>query len=120
MQAFMEFLFKYRLLLFQEGDFAFASPWPTMVVLGVVAALAVPAILTYGAARGDTQPLDKFPKLYLVLAKPGSAFKRLIVTKKRENDVRPDLFQVGVQRCEVLAAWKIVNTVAGKAHVSKV
>ena len=59
MQAFMEFLFKYRLLLFQEGDFAFASPWPTMVVLGVVAALAVPAILTYGAARGDTQPLDR-------------------------------------------------------------
>ena len=59
MQAIFELLFKYRLLLFQEGDFAFASPWPTMVVLGAVAALAVPAILTYGAARGDTRPVDR-------------------------------------------------------------
>ena len=59
MQGIFELLFKYRPLLFQEGDFAFASPWPTMVVLGAVAALAVPAILTYGAARGDTRPVDR-------------------------------------------------------------
>ena len=51
MQAIFEFLFKYRLLLFQEGDFAFGSPWPTMVVLGLVASLSIPTVLTYAAAR---------------------------------------------------------------------
>ena len=59
MQAMFEFLFKYRLLLFQEGDFAFGSPWPTMVVLGLVAALSIPTVLTYAAARGDTRPVDR-------------------------------------------------------------
>ena len=59
MQAIFEFLFKYRLLLFQEGDFAFGSPWPTMVVLGLVAALSIPTVLTYAAARGDTRPVDR-------------------------------------------------------------
>ncbi len=56
MQGIFEFLFKYRPLLFQEGDFAFGSPWPAMVVLGLVAALSIPAVFTYTAARGDTTP----------------------------------------------------------------
>ena len=59
MEAILEFLFKYRLLLFQEGDFTFGSPWPAMVLLGAVAALSIPAVLTYTAARGDTWPVDR-------------------------------------------------------------
>jgi hypothetical protein len=59
MEAIFEFLFKYRLLLFQEGDFTFASPWPALLILGGVAAVAIPALLTYGAARGDSRRFDR-------------------------------------------------------------
>ena len=59
METIFEFLFKYRLLFFQEGEFTFASPWPVLLVLGGVAVVAVPALLTYGAARGDTGRLDR-------------------------------------------------------------
>ena len=59
MQGIFEFLFKYRPLLFQEGDLAFASPWQVMAVLGLAAALAIPAVLTYAVARGDTTPTDR-------------------------------------------------------------
>ena len=30
-ESLFEFLFKYRLFLFQEGDFSFTSPWPWAV-----------------------------------------------------------------------------------------
>ena len=59
METIFEFLFKYRLLLFQEGDFTFASPWPALFILGGVAAVAIPALFTYGAAKGDTGRLDR-------------------------------------------------------------
>ena len=59
METTFEFLFKYRLLLFQEGEFTFASSWPVLLVLGGVAVVAVPALLTYGAAKGDTRRLDR-------------------------------------------------------------
>ena len=59
METIFEFLFKYRLLLFQEGDFTFASPWPALLILGGVALVTIPALFTYGAARGDSQRLDR-------------------------------------------------------------
>ena len=59
MEPIFEFLFKYRLLLFQEGDFTFASPWPALVTLGGVALVTIPALVTYGAARGDSQRTDR-------------------------------------------------------------
>jgi hypothetical protein len=59
METIFEFLFKYRLLLFQEGEFTFSSPWPVLLVLGGVAVVAVPALLTYGAARGDSRRRDR-------------------------------------------------------------
>ena len=59
METTFEFLFKYRLLLFQEGEFTFSSPWPVLLVLGGVAVVAVPALLTYGAARGDSRRRDR-------------------------------------------------------------
>ena len=59
METIFEFLFKYRLLLFQEGEFTFSSPWPALFVLGGVAVIAVPALLTYGAARGDSRRRDR-------------------------------------------------------------
>ena len=59
MEATFEFLFKYRPLLFQEGDFTFASPWPALLILGGVALVAIPALVTYGAARGNSQRTDR-------------------------------------------------------------
>ena len=59
MESIFEFLFKYRLLLFQEGDFTFASPWPVLITLGGVALVTIPALVTYGAARGDSQRTDR-------------------------------------------------------------
>ena len=60
METIFEFLFKYRPLLFQEGDFTFASPWPALFILGGVAAVSIPALLTYGAARGDSRRIDRW------------------------------------------------------------
>ena len=59
MDTIFEFLFKYRPILFQEGDFTFASTWPSLLVLGGVAAVAIPALFTYGAARGDSRRGDR-------------------------------------------------------------
>jgi len=59
MESIFEFLFKYRLLLFQEGDFTFASPWPVLLILGGVAVITIPALLSYGAAKGDTSRWDR-------------------------------------------------------------
>ena len=60
METIFEFLFKYRPLLFQEGDFTFASPWPALLILGGVAAVAIPALLSYRAARGDSRRIDRW------------------------------------------------------------
>ena len=59
MDTIFEFLFKYRLILFQEGDFTFASSWPSLVILGGVAAVTLPALFTYGSARGDSRRSDR-------------------------------------------------------------
>ena len=59
MDTIFEFLFKYRLLLFQEGDFTFASPWLGLVVWGGGAVVTLPALLTYGAARGASSRWDR-------------------------------------------------------------
>ena len=59
METIFEFLFKYRLLLFQEGEFTFSSPWPVLLVLGGVAVVTMPALLTYGAARGASSRWDR-------------------------------------------------------------
>ena len=59
METIFEFLFKYRLLFFQEGDFTFASPWPALLILVGVALVTVPALVTYGVARGDSERTDR-------------------------------------------------------------
>jgi uncharacterized membrane protein len=54
-----EFLFKYRPLLFQEGDFAFTAPWSVMALLAVAGTAAVVTILSYSMAKGDTRTTDR-------------------------------------------------------------
>ncbi len=60
MSSLFEFLFKYRPVLFQEGDLSFLTPWPlTVVALGAVV-LGVPAVLTYAFARGRSRRRDRW------------------------------------------------------------
>ena len=59
MDTIFEFLFKYRLILFQEGQFTFASSWPSLLLLGGVAAITIPSLFTYGTARGDSRRGDR-------------------------------------------------------------
>jgi uncharacterized membrane protein len=59
MESIFTFLFKYRPLLFQEGDFAFAAPWPVLAVLLVAGAAAAAAVATYAPPRGKAGPVDR-------------------------------------------------------------
>ncbi len=80
MNSLFEFLFKYRPVLFQEGDLAFLSPWPVTFVAAAAALLGVPAVLTYALARGRSGRADRwvlaafrtalFLVLFLVVMQP--------------------------------------------------
>ena len=57
--ALFELLFKYRPLVFEQGDFAFASPWPFVLVVLALTAGAAVTLTTYARARGKSTPLDR-------------------------------------------------------------
>ena len=57
--ALFEFFFKYRPAVFSHGDLAFGAPVSLILVLLVVAALAVPALLTYRRVRGKSSTQDR-------------------------------------------------------------
>ena len=65
MSEIFEFLFKYRPLLFQEGEISLLSPWPLLIVGAVAAGLAVPALLSYTRARGRSTRGDRMVLLGL-------------------------------------------------------
>ena len=52
-----EFLFKYRPLVFEEGDFAIRAPWA--IALGAAAVAGALTLRTYAQVRGNSQPLDR-------------------------------------------------------------
>ena len=60
MSSVFEFLFKYRPVLFQEGDLSFLSPWPVTMVAAAAVLLGVPAVLTYMLARGRSGRVDRW------------------------------------------------------------
>ena len=80
MSSLFEFLFKYRPVLFQEGDLSFLSPWPLAAVAGAAVLLGVPAVLTYALARGRSRRVDRwvlgalraalFMVLFLIVMQP--------------------------------------------------
>ena len=47
MDSIFEFLFKYRSLVFEQGDFVFAAPASTRLWIGVVGVLAASAVAGY-------------------------------------------------------------------------
>jgi len=59
MEGLFEFLFKYRSLVFEQGEFAFAAPASTRTMLGIAGLVAASAIATYTIARGKSTVLDR-------------------------------------------------------------
>lgn len=71
MDALFEFLFKYRLLLFQEGDLSLSGRWPTLVTLSMLALVVIPTVFSYSIARGASQRSDRAVMLTLRLTALG-------------------------------------------------
>ena len=59
MQGIFEFLFKYRPLVFEEGEFAFAAPLSVRTWLIIVGLVAAGAVATYTIARGKSSVADR-------------------------------------------------------------
>lgn len=59
MDAILEFLFKYRALVFEQGEFAFAAPTSIRLWLGVAGLVAASAVATYTIARGKSSVTDR-------------------------------------------------------------
>ena len=71
MGGIFEALFKYRWLLFGEGDLTFATPWPMVLLLVGAALVAAFAVATYGSARGRSSAGDRTVLATLRLAALG-------------------------------------------------
>ena len=59
MESMFEFLFKYRPLIFERGDFMFSAPWPVYLAAVAGVAFVVPTLLLYSRARGKSRPIDR-------------------------------------------------------------
>ncbi|MBT8336601.1 MAG: hypothetical protein KJO11_08350 [Gemmatimonadetes bacterium] len=71
MERLFEALFKFRPLLFAEGDLTFTSPWPMALLVLGAAAVAAAAVATYGTAGGRTSAGDRTVLATLRLAALG-------------------------------------------------
>lgn len=71
MERIFEALFKFRPLLFQEGDLTFATPWPMALLVLGAAVVAILAVATYGTARGRASAGDRTVLATLRLAALG-------------------------------------------------
>ena len=58
-ESLFEFLFKYRPLVFERGDFVLGVPISTYLLAVAGVAVAVPTLLLYGRAKGKSRPSDR-------------------------------------------------------------
>ncbi len=68
MDAAFRFLFKYPLLVFQQGDVVVGASRSALVIVLAVAAIAAAALLTYRSISSDNSPRDKAVLIALRLA----------------------------------------------------
>ena len=59
MDSLFEFLFKYRSLFFEQGEFAFGAPASIKLWLGVAGLVGASAVATYTIARGRSTVADR-------------------------------------------------------------
>lgn len=58
-ESLFEFFFKYRPLIFQQGDFALRVSWLGLLAVAVAGISALVTLRTYAQVRGNSQPLDR-------------------------------------------------------------
>src|SRR3954462_15581148 len=58
-EGIFEFLFKYRPTEFAKGSFAFGAPLSVVILLLAIAAIGVPAVLSYAGVRGKSTRRDR-------------------------------------------------------------
>ena len=58
-ESLFEFFFKYRPLIFQQGDFALRASWLGVLAIAVAGVAALVTLRTYAQVRGNSQPLDR-------------------------------------------------------------
>jgi hypothetical protein len=95
-ESIFEFLFKYRPVLFREGDIVLRTPWPTLVLVG--AGLVVVAIVasSYVRPRGRASALDRGLMAALRAAALGVAVFSLLQPTLVLRSVVPQRNFVGV------------------------
>jgi len=59
MERVFTFLFKYRPLLFQEGDLVLSAPWPVLTALAVGGVVAAAGVVTYARASGKASRAER-------------------------------------------------------------
>lgn len=59
LETLFAFLFKYRPVVFQEGELALAGSWPRPVLVAILVLAAGVAVLSYKTARGKSRPIDR-------------------------------------------------------------
>ena len=59
MDSLFEFLFKYRPLIFDQGEFAFRASWVGYLAVAAAVVAGVLTLRTYLAVRGNSQPTDR-------------------------------------------------------------
>lgn len=79
MESLFSFLFKYRPLLFQEGEILFRTPWPAWLAVLVGGAAVVTVAFSYSRPRGKATGVDRV----LMAALRAGAFGVLLLSLLR-------------------------------------
>jgi hypothetical protein len=58
-ESLFEFFFKYRPLLFQQGDFALRASWLGLFIVAAAGVAVLVTLRTYSQVRGNSQPFDR-------------------------------------------------------------
>ena len=60
LEGIFQFLFKYRSTEFAKGNLAFGAPFSVVILLLAVAAIGIPAVLSYAGVRGKSSRRDRW------------------------------------------------------------
>ena len=96
MDTLFEFLFKYRGIAFEQGDFAFGAPGSFRIWLGIAGVIAASAVATYTIARGKSSVVDRGVMASLRVALLGLLVFCLMQPTLRISTVVPQQNFVGV------------------------